>query len=323
MSTDKVSITINDGSNSIATLTVDEEGAGQYTYTNEENSSTTSDTDTESGLISVTGVDIGLSVTIAQVDSDEEGGPISFTGAFNVAATLLSLDYEEAEQHDSNESFIINDYSFSSTDEGTETISIDGLTVSLSGMFSNSSNSIEASVALAASGIEETCTWDSEWSSGYTEETGQYNTHTESDDCSLTGETAEVFASASINVRFALDVDGIDNDVELEAAIQRTGLESGVASIDLTYGGNQLDFAFNTDNIVETESEGGTITTTITATLTNHNGVILTVTNIETDMVDSENTSVTTGVTSHEGEVFAIVSDDGMVTFSDGTFVTL
>ena len=320
VSTEQVSITIDDGSHVIATLTVDEEEAGQFTYTQDENSSTNSETETGSGLISVTDLDIALSVTIAQVATTEVIDPIEFTGTFNIAATLLSIDYDETEQWDNNESSTVS--SESSTDDGTEIITIDGLTASLSGIFSDSSNSLEATVALTASGIEETCVWDNEWS--YTNENGEgSNTHTENEDCSL-DETAETYASASINVRFTLDIDGIDNDVELEAAIQRTGLESGVASIDLTYGGNQLDFAFDTDDIVE---EGDTtITTTITATLTNHNGVIFTATNIETDYeTDSNNsdTSVTTGAISYEGEEFATVSDEGIVTFSDGTFVTL
>ena len=234
----------------------------------------------------------------------------------------MSVDFDEAQQWQNSESSTGD--SESSTDTGTEIISIDGLTASLSGMFSNSSNSLEATVAFAASGIEETCIWDNEWSVTNTFIGGVGSnsaTHTENDDCSLTGETAETFASASINVRFALDVEGIEDDVALVAAIERTGLESGVASIDLTYDGNQLDFDFNTDNIVETP-EGDT--TTITATLTNHNEVMLTVTNIETDNDDNnDSSSVTTGVISHEGEEFATVSDTGIVTFSDGTFVTL
>ena len=314
VSTAKASITINDGSQFVATLTVDEEE--EYN----------SESYTASGLISVTGVDIALSVSIAQVATTEVTDPITFTGAFNIAATLLSVDYDEAAEHESNGS--ANNSSWSSTDEGTETIKVDGLTASLSGIFSNSSESLEATVALAASGFEETCTWDNEWSGSYTVEAGNTETHTESDECGLVGETAETYGSASITVRFALDVDGIESDVELEANIQRTGLESGVASIDLTYGGNQLDFDFNTADIVETESEGDIpATTSITATLTNHNGVILTFTNVETDNeADNENnetSSVTTGVISHEGEEFATVSDEGVVTFSDGTFVTL
>ena len=67
-------------------------------------------------------------------------------------------------------------------------------------------------------------------------------------------------------------------------------------------------------------------TTTIKGTLTNHNGVILTVTNVEVDYEtgsDKADTSVTTGVISVEGEQFATVSDNGIVTFSDGTFVSL
>lgn len=320
VSTDQVSISINDGSQFVATLSVDEEGAGQGTYTQDENSSSNSESETESGLISVSDVEVGLSVTIAQVASSEVTDPIEFTGAFNIVASLLSIDYDEAEQWENSESSI--GYSGNYSDNGTEIISIDGLNASLSGTFSNSSNSLEASVAIAASGIVETCTWNSEsvWSNTGT------NTHTHSNDCSLSEETVETFASASITVRFDIDIDGIENDVALVANIQRTGLESGIASVDLTYGGNQLDFAFNTDDIVE-EGEGDTtITTTSTATLTNHNSVILTITVVETDYVDDStnvDTIITTGVITYEGEEFATVSDDGIVTFSDGTFVTL
>ncbi|PCI57478.1 MAG: hypothetical protein COB45_03475 [Gammaproteobacteria bacterium] len=333
VSTALVSITINEGSHFIATLAVDEEEAGEYTNSEGENSGSESRSETASGLISVTGVDAALSVTIAQVASDKVTDPISFTGAFNVAATLLSIEYDETEQYDQSytSSDIYTDER-SSTNSETETISVDGLTASLSGIFSNSSKSLEATLALAASGIVETCVWENEWSNTYTNNNGvvdNSNTHDNSDDCSLTGETAESYASASINVRLSLDVDGIDNDVELVAAIQRTGLESGIASIDLTYGGNQLDFDFNSDNIIEEETgseEVREVTTTITATLTNHNGVILTLTGIQVDEhseADTNDSTVMTGVISHEGEEFATVSDEGVVTFSDGTFVTL
>jgi hypothetical protein len=325
VSTAKASITINDGSHFIATLTPDEEEMEEYIYTNtstdEEQSYTYTEDLEASGSISVTGVDVELSITMAQVAGGDITDPIEFTGALNIAAELLSIDYEETEQYNESNS---NGYIEERTESETETITINGLTASLSGMFSNSSDSVEATVALAGSGIEETCVWNSERVYSDTQE-GVINNYDQSDECNL-DETGETYGTASINVRLALDVDGIDGDVELVAAVERTGLESGVASIDLTYGGNQLDFAFDTANIVEEGEDDATKTTTITATLTNHNGVMLTVTNIETDYVTGSelaDTSVTTGVISHEGEEFATVSDEGIVRFSDGTLVTL
>ncbi|MBL4899567.1 MAG: hypothetical protein JKX76_07980 [Colwellia sp.] len=316
VSTDQVSITIDNGSHFIATLTVDEEEAGQYISEGEKYG-----LETASGLLSVTGVDVELSVIIAQTNDD----PISFTGDFNIAASLLSIDYDETEEWENIDS--PTGYSESYTNNETEIISVDGLTASLSGIFSNSSNSLEATVALAASGIEETCVWSHErsYSNSDTVEADNYQTNTWSDDCNL-DETATTYGSASISVMLTLSIDGIADEIELDASIERTGLESGIASIDLTYNGNQLNFDFNTDNIIETESESGTITTTTEATLTNHNGVILTVTDVEVDYEtgsELSDTFETTGSISHEGEVFATVSDDGIVTFSDGTFVTL
>jgi len=315
VSTDQVSITINDGSHFVATLNTDFKEVDVEPETNRD-SETWEHTGTDTYLTSVTGLDINLSATIAQVASTEITDPIEFTGTFNITASSLVVNESEDVLED-NSSFKY---------EGTEIINVDDLTVSLSGIFSNSSKSLEAVMAITASGVKETCTWGGEWSYSNTNVDGVddiSNDHNYNDDCSL-NETAETYASASINVRMTLDVDGIDNDVNLEAAIQRTGLEDGIASIDLTYGGNQLDFDFDTKDIVE--EEGETVnSTTITATLTNHNGVTLTATNVLIDDVtDNDNdTSVITGVITHEGEEFATVSDDGIVTFSDGTFVSL
>jgi len=344
VSTEQVSITINDGSHVIATLTDDEKEEDEYTYTEGpiEGGSSTTRTEgyTAVGSISVTGVDINLSATIAQLASTEITDPIKFTGDFKIEASLLSVAFDETDQYEQSSSSsqtydestgvtsYTNTWDSSSTDAGTEIINIDDLTVSLSGIFSNSTKSLEAVMAITASGIKETCVWEGEWSYSNTNldgvNTSSNNNHYNNDDCNLTDETAETYASASINVRMTLDVDGIDNDVNLEAAIQRTGLEDGIASIDLTYGGNQLDFDFNSDDIVEVEGETVN-STTITATLTNHNGVTLTATNILTDdAINNDNdTSVITGVITHEGEEFATVSDEGIVTFSDGTFVSL
>jgi hypothetical protein len=317
VSTDQTSITVNDGSNVIATLTVDEEEEEVGTSVIQPQTYTTY-SETSEGLISLAGVDLGLSVTIAQVASTEVTDPISFTGDFNIAATLISLEYDEEYGYDQT----------SHTDNGTEIINIDGLTASLSGMFSNSTDSLEASVAIAGSGIEETCEWDYGSSNTVQLDDGvqdNSDNHSGSDDCSLTDENESSYGSASINVRFAIEIDGLD-DVEVVAALERSGLESAVGSIDLTYGGNQLDFAFDTDDFVD-EGEGNTtIIKTMTATLTNHNDVVLTITDVETDYVDDSglsDTVVTTGGISHEGEQFAVVSDDGIVTFSDGTFVSL
>ncbi|TMM45071.1 hypothetical protein [Colwellia ponticola] len=306
VSTDSITMAVNDGSKVIAALSVDEEGR---------ESQTTSWSEEDSGLLKVTGVDAALTVTIAQVASTEVTDPISFEGKLALAAELLSMQYNENNQYESSQNG--DNYTSSNTDQGSETISVDGLTASLSGKFSNSANSLEASVALAVSGFKETCSWNNEWT--YTPATGH------SDDCSLPDETAEQYASASISARLSFDVDGIEDDVALVADIERTGLESGIASIDLTYGGKLLDFDFNTNDIVEVVGVTDT-TTTIKGTLTNHNGVILTVTNVEVDYEtgsDKADTSVTTGVISVEGEQFATVSDNGIVTFSDGTFVSL
>jgi hypothetical protein len=313
VSTDQTSITVNDGSNVIATLTVDEEEEEVGTSVIQPQMYS-SYSETSSGEISLTGVDLGLSVTIAQEGITD---PISFTGDFNIAATLISLEYDEEYGYDQT----------SHTDNGTEIINIDGLTASLSGMFSNSTDSLEASVAIAGSGIEETCTWDYGSSNTVQLDDGvqdNSDNHSGSDDCDLTGETASTYGSASINVRFSIEIDGLD-DVEVVAALERSGLESAVGSIDLTYGGNQLDFAFDTDEFIDEGESDSTIIKTMTATLTNHNDVVLTITDVETDYVtgsDQSDTFVTTGVISHEGEQFAVVSDDGIVTFSDGTFVS-
>jgi len=342
VSTENLIMTIKEGSHFVATLSVDFEEKDVYsnpepTSTLGGYSQTNAHTGTDFYSIKVTDLDAKLLTTIKQ--SGVWTDPVTFEGEFSIIAHSLESDKKDVhnETHATTVSQVYSKETatkdrteqsdHSTTDTETETLNIDGLTASLSGTFTNSKNSLKASVAIVSSGIAQTCQRGYESSFSYTSlnysTIDSSHTYNEYENCNL-DETAETYASASINVRMILTLNGIDDDINLEASIQRTDLEDGIASIDLTYGGNELGFAFDSvDGLVETEDDT-TKTTTITATLTDHNGVTLTTTYVDIDnKINMDHVDTITGIITQKGEKFATVSNEGLVTFSDGTFVSL
>ncbi len=197
-----------------------------------------------------------------------------------------------------------NSYSFtdwqanSNQEQYTETVTFDGFEISLSGEFSDDDgNAINASLAANIDNYSETCTQASSYSF---ENGGDY-----SYECDL-NETETDYAMVSLSIVFNLDISGVDDDVKVEFNASRTGLETGRGSLKLNYGGKQLNLNY----------EGGN-----TATLSNHNGVTMTLTETEVD----EETSLS-GDIKHGGTAFATISDDSgavVIRYVDGSFETV
>ncbi|NHN39173.1 hypothetical protein G8764_17850 [Pseudomaricurvus alcaniphilus] len=311
-STALVSVSLDEGSGFSASLTVDYEGeeSGNFTMQQTETSYTSSDTWSGSyaEAITVEDLDMDLSVTIAQQASAQVTDPVSFTGSLSVSADLLSIDSTETEENTQSSTEGSANFSNSGdfSHQGTETVTVEGLSIVLSGEFSNSANTLAASVALAGSGFSETCDYSSSF--GYLNNADGVNESSNdwTDECS-SNETATEFASASVTVMFSMDVQGILDPIEVQAVIQRTGLEEGEANINISYGGNQLDFNY----------DGGD-----SLTVSNHNDVELTLTETETEAGDV----TVSGTITQNGNRYATIDEDGgvaVITFSDGSFQSL
>ena len=282
-----VSITINEGSFSGA-LSYD----SQWTETETETETGGSYSDTWDDEFTVTNIDAKLNITLAQLNSDNN---VSFTGM--MALKLGELTGTEVGSYSNSYSF--TDWQANSNQEQyTETVTFDGFEISLSGEFSDDDgNAISASLAANIDNYSETCTQASSYSF---ENGGDY-----SYECDL-NETETDYAMVSLSIVFNFDIDGVDDDVKVEFNANRTGLETGEGSLKLSYGGNQLNLAY----------EGGN-----SATLSNHNGVTMTLTETE---VDDE--TRLTGDIKHGGSAFATINDDSgavVVRYNDGSFETV
>lgn len=282
-----VSITINEGSFSGA-LSYDSE----WTETDTQSETGGGYSDTWDDEFTVTNIDAKLNITLAQLNSDNN---VSFTGM--MALKLGELTGTEVGSYSNSYSF--TDWQANSNQEQyTETVTFDGFEISLSGEFSDDDgNAISASLAANIDNYSETCTQASSYSF---ENGGDY-----SYECDL-NETETDYAMVSLSIVFNFDIDGVDDDVKVEFNANRTGLETGEGSLKLSYGGNQLNLVY----------EGGN-----SATLSNHNGVTMTLTETEVE----EETSLS-GDIKHGGTAFATISDDSgavVIRYVDGSFETV
>ncbi|MBQ0760792.1 MAG: hypothetical protein KBT72_14135 [Zhongshania sp.] len=233
-----------------------------------------------------------LSVTLAQLGGEN---PVSFTGAMNIELDLFTTTYNEVVN-----STFSNGYS--NNQQSTETLTLDGLDVSLSGQFSDANgNTISATLAASLTNFFETC--ESIDNDSYSPENGYDYSY--SYECDTT-ETAQDYAMGSLSIIFDINLTGVADDINVNFSASRTGLETGQGSIKLSYGGKQLNLVYAGGNSV---------------TLSNHNNVTLVLTETEVD----EETSVS-GTIKVGSDTFADVSDDSgavIVRYSDGSFESI
>lgn len=279
---------------SSAKLSIEEGSSlnGSFSYSDEstETETLTSYNETWDDTVTVEDAAANLIVILSQKGGDN---PVSFTGDMSIELDLLN--YSDQGEYDNS----FGEVNYSDSEEYTETFMIDGLDITLSGEFSDSSNNvISATLAASLSNIDESC----ESIDSYNNQNGF--TYTFTYECEE--ETEQDYAMASLSIIFDINLTGVADDINVNFSANRTGLESGAGSLDLIYGGKQLNLAY----------EGGD-----SVTISNHNDVTLVLTETE---VDNE-TSVS-GTISVDDEKFADVSDDSgaaLVRYSDGSFETL
>ncbi|GAA4093845.1 hypothetical protein [Zhongshania borealis] len=279
---------------SSAKLSIEEGSSlnGSFSYSDEstETETLTSYNETWDDTVTVEDAAANLIVILSQKSGDN---PVSFTGDMSIELDLLN--YSDQGEYDNS----FGEVNYSDSEEYTETFMIDGLDITLSGEFSDSSNNvISATLAASLSNIDESC----ESIDSYNNQNGF--TYTFTYECKE--ETEQDYAMASLSIIFDINLTGVADDINVNFSANRTGLESGAGSLDLIYGGKQLNLAY----------EGGD-----SVTISNHNDVTLVLTETE---VDNE-TSVS-GTISVDDEKFADVGDDSgaaLVRYSDGSFETL
>ncbi|GAB3369611.1 hypothetical protein NCG89_08760 [Spongiibacter taiwanensis] len=275
--TDNVSLAIDEGSS----LSGDFDNREEETFTGESDPGYEEEWDND---FSVTDLNAQLSVTLEQLTGDN---PVAFTGSMGLeigSATIVEDGrYENGFQNDA----------YFEEEEYTETIEIDDASFTLSGEFSDANgNELSASLTAMLSNFGETCSLSR--SENYDSLEFTYE-----DECT-DEETANDYAAASLSISFSVDLAGVADDIAVDFDASRTGLETGKGTLNLSYGGMQLNFSY----------EGGQ-----TLTVSNHDDVIMSLT-------EDEETNLS-GTISQNDVKYADIDDESgtvVIRYTDGTF---
>ncbi|MFT5888091.1 MAG: hypothetical protein ACI9BO_000908 [Zhongshania sp.] len=264
--------------------------AGSLNYNSESTESATGSSETWDDEATITGINAKLSVVLAQLTGDNKA---SFEGNMNLKIGKLRVT------EDGEYSSGFDGQNYSDSEDYTQVVTIDGLEFSLSGKFSDTEgNSLSASLSASLDNAQETCTQtETEDNNSLISPSYSYSYNCD------TNETASNFATVSLSIIFDLNIAGVDDEVNIKFNASRISLDDGKATIDLTYDGNQLNFAY---------PGGGS------ATLSNHNGVTMTLTETFTEGESSISGDIKEGGTS-----YAKVSDDSgaiVIRYNDGSF---
>jgi hypothetical protein len=264
--------------------------AGSLNYNSEWTQDATGSSETWDDEATITGINAKLSVVLAQLTGDNKA---SFEGNMNLKIGKLRVT------EDGEYSSGFDGQNYSDSEDYTQVVTIDGLEFSLSGKFSDTEgNSLSASLSASLDNAQETCTQtETEDNNSLTSPSYSYSYNCD------TNETASNFATVSLSIIFDLNIAGVDDEVNIKFNASRISLDDGKATIDLTYDGNQLNFAY---------PGGGS------ATLSNHNGVTMTLTETFTEGESSISGDIKEGGTS-----YAKVSDDSgaiVIRYNDGSF---
>ncbi|WP_431687318.1 beta strand repeat-containing protein [Hahella sp. NBU794] len=262
-----VSLSVNSGSSVMVTLS--------YTSDEDDTASGGTSTTVQDEDLDLSNLSLGLNVTLAEKGV---GNPVSFTGAMSATLSAFSADIDET------------DTQTSSTYEESwmESYTAGTFAMTLSGQFSNATDSFFASLALNANATGVTLSCEGSMSGGTSSET-------------CTDENGSTYVDADATLIFKVTVNGVADAISVKLIVDRTGLESGQATLELKYGGVTLNAAV--DSVAQT------------LTVTNQDGVTLSVAEGSDDKV--------TGTITNNGTQYATISEVSgvvLVRFSDGDF---
>lgn len=289
-----------EGSSSIVDVAsvVVNSGSIAVSLTGEEEVTTGDGSEVYEEVVTIEDLSFDLSVEITDEAADD---PVSFTGslALDVSAASGSEAGEESEEVSALGQFL----SFSELWHDEQTV--EDVELNIAGNFtSGSGQSLAASFSLLANGEGVVFACD-----GFFNFSALDGTYEHDETC--TGETEESYASVYANLAFVLDIVGVSSDAQVTVSFARTGLESGLVEVNVTYGTHSFSVEYSSP-----ESEEDLQAVTVVAA----NGVRIYLTetaDLETEVAGS----ITFG-----GTEYATIEDrDGIVTiiYSDGEFESL
>lgn len=214
----------------------------------------------------VTDFDADFNVSIEQTEAGEgqSDGPMSFTGMLGLEASIGRFIEDTEDTWNNTES----GWSNSESEDLTLRSAVVG--ISLQGTFANQENSFEASIALNGDATGVTFREIYSYDESYSQQNGwSYN-----DSNSDSGETTSNWSDLSANLSFSADLQGVADAIDFSFDVERSGYDDADFSLSLAYPGRTIDIEAAIEGI---DTDGATAE----MTLTNNDGVVITVTGDE------------------------------------------
>lgn len=271
------------------------EGGSEYIYE-----------DKEDGTLLLNKLDTTLTVTLEQLATATITDPMSFTGKLDLNISNFALTRTISDISSGSSSYSWQDgysfYEYLDQDRIDSEVEVElaGLSLTVSGEFKNSKDSLFASASLQGDNISLSQTCYDYSDSLYS--TDGYYWHYEDDCATEEGATGNL----KLAVNFDLDLVGMSDSINVAVNAQNQGMDSFIGDARLTYGGQSLHLDY----------QGGD-----KVTVKNHNDVVLTLEEKQTAEGD-----VLTGNIQWKGKEYATVDDEfgaPRIRYADGTFEML
>lgn len=297
-STANVEISIDEGSNSSGTASVD------FEKTIEDSTSGSTVTIVTNWVDDFDLSSFNLDLNFSAMQQGEIGDPLSFNGSLELSASNFEALFDEEEV------IVFESGVFSSFEDSySDTIDFGVIEFSLSGGVSNSENEFNLSLGMDIDGVGVT----------YTE---MFDSSIDPFDYeSDLDESSSNFIDASFNLAFDADLAGLTlegDDVTVVLELDRTGLSEVEGSLELVFPGSMIQISSSAEGLEDDEDLLANIT------IENQDGVVAEF--AVSDPVDSDGAA--NGTISVEGTVYAeiepILEGDGtIVDYIDGTFESI
>ena len=248
----------------------------------------------------LTSVVFDLEVSMSEVSSSVVTDPVTFTGDILLSISNVTVDSSETGTYVPG-----NDGPVSVLDTWDETITFDELVLAISGEFEAPSGaSLSASVRVTADGTDFSFNCVGSDSRDFV--TGAQS---ESDVC--TEESDSNFVDITANITAQIEVPGIssEEDVTLSVIATRTGADDADLLVIVDFDATLLTIALNSASLADDATESS-------LTVANESGVVLSLTQTETN-----GASVVSGNITVDGVEHATISDDQgtvVVSYTDG-----
>jgi len=258
----------------------------------------------------LTNLDMGLEVTIAETEASGDDGVMTFVGDIDVTLNTLRFIEDTAEtwSHDSS-----TGESSNSEDEDL-TLTLGMLDLRMAGTFGNDSDSFDAVFTLSGDATGVTFTDVYNWESS----TNANGEHTQTETHETSGETEAKYVGVSSTLTFDATLAGVADAVTFSFEVERTGYDDVKASVELVYPGRTITIEASGDNLDSDGSALGSLT------LSNNDNVVMQLDADESIVNEDEEITGTIMIDGDTTEYGVLENVEGLdiIRYSDGTFVS-